>query len=391
MTAEPDISATAVLLNSKPTAVFAAKPYHRTVTSVVVGNGVYGPVTAYRGLIGGRPVAQNAVGDNNTLRGPIPLPAGQQLFIVWENAPTDLTTAFARLSAERDDNPLGDNVGGAAPYWDTASVTSLTLPTGADPNVGPVIFLNGLRALIQAIGASGVMIRLDASQNFPTLRWYSEDGSVQGGLISINDQPNFCDMQYYAGDQLCADNVQRFTRLLLRDSLEYAEFAWILTSDGNSRSGGFVEIKPALASLGYEDDTQIPNIVNQLNISATQLDTNLPLLVTGETWHAVALSNGWLSGSGSGSANAGLRAQLVASPPSAFWLQGRCHGGTTASGTIVGNLPDGYRPALNLQIPVCSDGNGSIVIAEVRTTGDIVTVGAGWSNDVSFNSLIPLN
>jgi len=137
--AEPDIYLTGTTVGGKPTCIFPPKMYHRIITSIVVGNSTASSVACYRGQLGSTPVAQNAQGSNNTLTANIRLPAGQAFFVQWSATGASVRDAFARVTFERDDNPLaGELVGGQE--WDNNPITSLIVPTLAGPN-DPAIVL----------------------------------------------------------------------------------------------------------------------------------------------------------------------------------------------------------------------------------------------------------
>lgn len=122
---ERDLNGVAVLLGGLPTVTFRAAPYHRSITGLVVSNGVSGTVNVYRGLLGSLPVASSPLGNNNTFQGRIALPAGQQLFIQWTNAASPVSLATARMSSERDDNPL--DVDPTSGGWQESQAISLSL------------------------------------------------------------------------------------------------------------------------------------------------------------------------------------------------------------------------------------------------------------------------
>lgn len=141
MTALPDIYKTASLLNGVPVCTFDPAPYHRTITSILVGNSVASAVTVYRQQIGSIPVAHNTTGQNNTIRGRLMLPAGQLLFVVWNAVGPDVSDAFARVSWERTDNPLGESSTSAS--WDTVDLTTFAIPTNASPGVPGEVMVSG--------------------------------------------------------------------------------------------------------------------------------------------------------------------------------------------------------------------------------------------------------
>jgi hypothetical protein len=133
----PDEYFTAALVNALPTVTFPARPFHRTITSIVLGNpSVSGSVACYRGLLNSVPVAQNSIGQNNTLNGAIDLPAGQAFYVQWSVVGSPVNSAFARISQQRVENvdPLGGEWGGNSySSWSTGTVTELLV---VGPNNG---------------------------------------------------------------------------------------------------------------------------------------------------------------------------------------------------------------------------------------------------------------
>lgn len=128
--AEPDIYLSATLVNGLPTCTFAPKPYNRKITNIVVTNTVASAVSGYRGQLRSVAIFQNLLGANNTLRGTINLPAGQTLFIQWSAAGSPVSGATARVSFERDDNPLEGFDNGHA--WEVDLVSTLRVPNVGD-------------------------------------------------------------------------------------------------------------------------------------------------------------------------------------------------------------------------------------------------------------------
>jgi len=128
---EADIYLNSTTVGGLPTCTFSPKPYARRITNIVVGNTVNSGVKCYRGALGSTPVAQNLLGSNNTLKGPISVPAGQLFFVQWDTA----GSAFARVSWERSDNPLEHADISFSSEWATDAVTSISVPNTGDPSL----------------------------------------------------------------------------------------------------------------------------------------------------------------------------------------------------------------------------------------------------------------
>lgn len=128
---EQDEYQTALLINGLPTCVFRSKPYHRIVTSVVLGNSNPSAVKCYRGVVGSVPVASNLVGANNTVRGEIVLPAGQPFFVQWSTIGAQVKDAFAKVSFDKEDDPASFKNPLSGLVWDY-DLTSIDVGTITD-------------------------------------------------------------------------------------------------------------------------------------------------------------------------------------------------------------------------------------------------------------------
>lgn len=123
-----------------------------------------------------------------------------------------------------------------------------------------------------------------------------------------------------------------------------------------------------------------------LTASAT-LNVEDPTLnnATPETWHPLALRNGWGNWGGGQVAAQG---RLVPSPSNEVRIIGRIAGGATTSGTVIANLGAAYRPTSNVTIHINNHAGNTVVPANVAPSGDIAVLGS-FGNDLSFNALIP--
>ena len=93
------LNQSAVLLNGLATAVFNGRPYPRVVRTIAMVNPVRGRVAIYRGTVNAFTfIAANPAGSDQTYTSPFKLPSGQGLFIVWDNAPTPVSSARATLT-----------------------------------------------------------------------------------------------------------------------------------------------------------------------------------------------------------------------------------------------------------------------------------------------------
>jgi len=156
--AERDEYKVGSLVGGFPVCTFSPKPYSRVITNIVVTNSVTSEVACYRGQIGGVAVARNLLGASNTIRGTIKIPAGQPFFVRWSATGASVRDATARVSWERDDNPLeaGYNAG---QDWDENAITSLMVPNAALPNEAAIIVGSDLPPCMQGIYSSAVFWR----------------------------------------------------------------------------------------------------------------------------------------------------------------------------------------------------------------------------------------
>lgn len=102
---EPDVTQIGTLINNFPTCIFASRPYQRLIIAIHVQNSISGKVTIYRGTVSGAfsIVDSSFNGGNNTLTRRFILPAGQGIFVVWDNTGSGgASDAFARMSAMRE-------------------------------------------------------------------------------------------------------------------------------------------------------------------------------------------------------------------------------------------------------------------------------------------------
>jgi hypothetical protein len=154
--------------------------YSRIITNIVVGNTATSVVRCYRGQLGTIPVAQNGLGNNNTLKGRIVIPAGQQFYVQWSAVGTAVSDAFARVSWERDDNPLVAS-GAEGHEWSDNLVTSITLPSSAAANDPAIIIGQDLPACMQADYTAAIFFRPPFSVSSQAPYWFIAQAKTPGG------------------------------------------------------------------------------------------------------------------------------------------------------------------------------------------------------------------
>lgn len=112
-----------------------------------------------------------------------------------------------------------------------------------------------------------------------------------------------------------------------------------------------------------------------------------------DNWNTLVLSGGWTN-FGGGFATAAYR--KVASPPASLQVKGVCNTNAGfANGTVIANLPVGYRPLEQIRVGVTSANpvaGGRSPSLDIQTNGNIFILGlAAVATTVEFNFVIPLN
>ncbi len=130
-TPERDIYLTGTLVDGQPTCTFSPATYARNITGIVVTNSVTSGVTVYKGSLDSQPIATSTNGFNNMLPGRYRIPAGQLVFVRWDDMGSGPEEATARVSWERVDNPLDDDNLGAG-SWTEEFIRSFRVPNIGD-------------------------------------------------------------------------------------------------------------------------------------------------------------------------------------------------------------------------------------------------------------------
>lgn len=105
-----------------------------------------------------------------------------------------------------------------------------------------------------------------------------------------------------------------------------------------------------------------------------------------ETWHALSLNAPWTN---RGAGFPVLSYRRVPSPNNSVQICGQLTSGGAASGSVIANLPSGYRPLTAIGGAAGNDGNADILI-EVETNGDIKAFGV-FGTHIQINDIIPLD
>lgn len=422
MTAEPDIYLRASLVGGLPTVTFPPRPYHRRVTNIVVGNGVASNVTVYRGQLGSTPVAQNSNGQTNTLSGSISLPAGQQLFVQWNAAASPVSSAFARASFERSDSPLGDVPDTQS--WSENIVTQLIVGDAAN---GEAIITQGVTAALAdyytgyTLGA--VLIRLmppDGSYFYivagidPSGHSFGAMGNVKAGALVAADVSQAWYSYFDPGANISQFNLGDLShdqRMLINTNfIEVGNgLRGDVTVDGVLRVGNNLgingealtvykagEVNPRISfgnqgnGIAMGDGTANQDAffyrlaAGLFGVSSLLADIN----GTPETWHQLALINGWTQ-------NYVNNFQIVPSPNNSVYIRASFNvpAAARADATQICTMPVGYRPAEIMDIPATCDAQviGKSPHFSINTTGVVTCWGLSNATLASISAVYSMD
>lgn len=133
------------------------------------------------------------------------------------------------------------------------------------------------------------------------------------------------------------------------------------------------------------------NLVAQMDANGIQ--GGQPATANVETWHAATLQNTWAN-FGAPFVTAQYRA--LASPAKSIEIIGTISGGTSANGTVLFNLPAGYRP-LRQQRNACYAFGGTLNIAtetpalDVATGGNVTCLACVNATIITFHFTVSLD
>lgn len=136
--------------------------------------------------------------------------------------------------------------------------TTLIIPTGADPNVGPVIVLDGTTGIITIIGAGGGIIELDPTGTTPVIRFPSDNGNVAAFINQPATNPAHASLGLNSGQFLPADGIARTIRAWLNSQSGTGLYE-IINANTQAKEGGYCDIRYDSGEFGYE---HVGNAVN---------------------------------------------------------------------------------------------------------------------------------
>jgi hypothetical protein len=273
VTLEPDQFAVASLVNGLPTCTFLPRPYHRTITNIVVTNGATSVVNCYRGALTAPPVATNSLGARNTLSGQITIPSGQLFFVQWTVAGNPVSSGTARVSWQK--TPFDDS-GHDSQSWAESQIASLTL-----------------------VGTNGSQIVLNADALYPSITFYSPDHSNSGSIVETGGTSN-ADILLTSGTFVPADTVPRRGRLWFDGAVDQVLLDVMKAADQTSL-GGVLILQSNRAYYGYRDvDGGVFYWLHVTNAGAwdivgTSLDLNATTVNIGTAFVENEITNGGVS------------------------------------------------------------------------------------------------
>jgi len=131
--------------------------------------------------------------------------------------------------------------------------TTLIIPTGANPNVGPVIVLDGTTGIITIIGAGGGIIELDPTGTTPVIRFPSDNGNTAAFINQPATNPAHATLGMNSGQYLSGiDSIARTIRTFLNSQFGVGVFETI-NANTQARAGGYFETRDSHAQMGFHN------------------------------------------------------------------------------------------------------------------------------------------
>ncbi|MFD9893722.1 hypothetical protein ACFWY9_30620 [Amycolatopsis sp. NPDC059027] len=150
-------------------------------------------------------------------------------------------------------------------------------------------------------------------------------------------------------------------------------------------AGGALTLTRNAATLAYYNNLGFP--ANRVIVTPTAVQTDQPVILSGEAWGHPSLFGGWSNRDGWDA----IGFQKFADGRVCF--RGSCEGGNVADGTKVFSLPEGYRPAgHDAVMPISAEGIGSgPPRLQVQSGGDAYIYGIGrgpiFLDSASFSTI----
>lgn len=127
---------------------------------------------------------------------------------------------------------------------------TLIIPSGQDPNTGPVIVLDGDTGKVTIIGTGGQKIVINPDPVNPELEFYSDDGTSFAVINQPASASNKADLGMNSGQFTPADLLTRTVRSWLSADGGVGRFE-VINSATQKIHGGFSQISPDFGAIGY--------------------------------------------------------------------------------------------------------------------------------------------
>lgn len=145
--------------------------------------------------------------------------------------------------------------------------TIFVLPTGHDPNTGPVIVLDGTTGKITIIGTGGQKIVINPDPVNPELEFYSDDGTSFAFINQPASASNKADLGMNSGQFTPADTIARTIRSWLSADGGIGRFE-VINALTQKIHGGFAQIKADFGAFGYWNNDIVGAIPTDIQFNA---------------------------------------------------------------------------------------------------------------------------
>lgn len=241
-----------------------------------------------------------------------------------------------------------DGVNGEIDAYNSSNVKSIQI------GPGPIIDVNG----------TGVISILDPGTN-KELDLMVQGGSGNTPEIMMSGHGTFGTGSMSAVIQMddLGDQVFRFFMGQRgQDDSRASINQWDIAATRNTLKMHGYDVDLSTATTGWIYDGTAPGAIRAL------------IGDTPETWHNATKQNGWVNRTGATAYDiVGYRKLPIGN----VQLRGSCQSGTGTNGTIVFNLPAGYRPANHKTIVMQSDAVAGGAHIDVSPNGDVTIFGTG--------------
>jgi hypothetical protein len=299
--------------------------------------------------------------------------------------------------------------------WTTIPVGTLVVPTGATSGArividgvnGNIKIYNASNALVSQIDSNGIISAEDLS-NLTTANWIKlsvQDPSSTNPALLIQPGETVSPTQdWFAGEISTAElvvgaNAQQaiaiYSPLTTSQGLADISVFYVACAAADGSHGSQLNAVTSQLSIQGNNGSSFPNGEGvKINTGKVAGDGGSMIVYRNsadETWHAASLQNGWTNRGGS---DVPMQYRKVASPPNTVEIVGYINAGTQTDGTVLFNLPAGYRPAHNQPFVASTNTvvSGRMCLFTVNTNGDCTVsfLGASAAN-LGIHALVSLD